>query len=113
MSKIDRMITFVELINAQSFAACARRLKISTAAVSKQISTLEKELKTELITRTTRSITLTEIGHEVYESAKRLVKELQDIETHLYKTQQVPSGKLKVVSANYFARHFIIPHLKE
>jgi DNA-binding transcriptional LysR family regulator len=113
MSKIDRMITFVEVIDSASFRAAAKKLKISTAAVSKQISTLENELGAELIKRTTRTLMLTDTGQAVYEQCKRLIKEIYELEALASDIQKEPSGKVKVVSANYFARLFIIPYLKE
>jgi len=60
VDKFDAMQTFVRLVEKGSFSAVAKERGIGQPAVSKQISALENELGTELIHRTSRSITLTE-----------------------------------------------------
>jgi len=113
MSKIDRMLTFVEVVDSGSFRQAASKLKISTAAVSKQIALLENEFGGELLKRTTRKLVLTDTGMTLYNQCKRLMSELYEIEALASDIQKEPSGKLKVVIAPYFARLFMIPYLQE
>ncbi len=62
MVSISQMKTFVLVSDRQSFAIAARELNLSSAAIGKQLILLEKELGLQLMTRTTRSVELTQIG---------------------------------------------------
>jgi DNA-binding transcriptional LysR family regulator len=78
MDKFDAMQTFVRLVEKGSFSAVAKERGIGQPAVSKQISALENELGTELIHRTSRSITLTEPGRDFYESALHILDDFEN-----------------------------------
>ena len=73
MDKFDAMQMFVRVVETKSFSAVAKERGIGQPAVSKQISALEDELGTELILRTSRSLSLTEPGRDFYESALRIL----------------------------------------
>ena len=111
MSKYERLVTFVTVFEEASFAACAKKLKISPAAVSKQISTLEKELGFMLFTRSTRKLALTEAGLHYFEQAKKVIREMAEIDALAQEVQKEPFGMLKVASLRYYAEHSILPHL--
>jgi len=64
VDKLDAMQVFVRLVEKGSFSAVAKERGVGQPAVSKQISALEDELGTELIHRTSRSIVVTEAGHD-------------------------------------------------
>jgi DNA-binding transcriptional LysR family regulator len=78
MDLLEKMATYVRVIEAGSFSAAARQLRISTAAVSRQISTLEGELQAQLIRRTTRSMSVTPAGRSYYERCLRVLREVDD-----------------------------------
>ncbi len=75
-------------LKKNGFAAAARKKGVSTAAVSRQISSLEHELKTQLLKRTTRQISLTEIGDTYYQQCKRALSELQEAESAIAKSKR-------------------------
>lgn len=113
MVSISQMKTFVLVSDRQSFAIAARELHLSSAAISKQLILLEKELGLQLMTRTTRSVELTQIGKSYYEQCKRILEEI-DIATSLVEQMKTtPQGSLKIVSGHYFASSHIVPHLRE
>ncbi|MBX9744823.1 MAG: LysR family transcriptional regulator [Chlamydiales bacterium] len=113
MGKLQHLETFIQVVEANSLALAAKRLGLSSAAVSKQISTLESDLKLSLLSRTTRRLELTEIGHVYYEHCKKIMKKVKDLDEMMDAQQMEPSGLLRVLSSRYFANRWIIPHLQE
>ncbi len=104
--------TFIRVVELNNFSAAARELELTVAAVSKHVSQLEGELKTQLMTRTTRKIKLTEVGHQYYLHCKKIMKAVQVSEAVINQTQETPSGLLRIKSERYFAERFIIHKLK-
>lgn len=113
MSKFTQISTFIEVVNRSSFAGAARHLKITPAAVSKQIMTLESELGVQLLKRSTRRVTLTAEGVLYFEHAKRILEALHEAEAAISYSKEEPSGTLTVVSGPHFGNQYVIPHLKE
>ena len=111
MSKLDRIATFIMVIEQNGFAAAARVKGISTPAVSRQIATLEKELATELLHRTTRKIALTEVGNEYYQQCKKTLAELNEAEGAIAKSKTEATGTLTIMANRYFAITHILPRL--
>src|SRR5437879_12258704 len=97
------MHMFVRVIEKGSFSAVAKERRIGQPAVSKQISALEDELGTELIHRTSRSISLTEAGRDFYESALRIVDDFENATSRIGRGQTAPKGIIRVTVAPTFA----------
>lgn len=112
MSKFNQIYAFIAVIEANSFAKAARNLNISTAAVSKQINSLEKTLGIELLHRTTRRLELTEAGKLYFDHCKKLLIEIEEAERLISTMRSEPIGILNVVCGRYFADRFIFPYLK-
>jgi DNA-binding transcriptional LysR family regulator len=107
------MKAFVLVSERQSFTIAARALGLSSAAISKQLILLEKELGLQLMIRSTRSVALTQMGKSYYDQCKRILEEI-DIATSLVEQMKTtPQGSLKVVSSSYFASSHIVPYLRE
>lgn len=81
MDLLDKMATFVRVVESGSLSAAAKQLRISAAAVSRQISTLEDELGITLLARTTRSMTVTESGRRYYERCLRILRDVDDAQS--------------------------------
>ncbi len=113
MRKLDHLETFVTVVEANSLALAAKQLGVSTAAISKQISYLEDDLKASLLRRTTRRLELTELGKIYYEHSKKVINKIIDIDAIMTSAKAEPSGTLKVLSSRYFTDRHIIPHLHE
>lgn len=113
MHNLKRLIIFVRVVEEESFAAAARKLGITSAAVSKQVIALEDEMKILLLRRTTRRLSLTEAGKIYFEHAKRLVHEMNEIETLFHEIRAEPAGVLKIATARHFAECYLIPNLEE
>src|SRR5258706_5144362 len=104
MDKFDSMQMFVRVIEKGSFSAVAKQRGIGQPAVSKQISALEEELGTELIHRSSRSIALTEAGRDFYESALRILDDLESATSRIGRGQTSPKGIIRVTVPRTFAR---------
>lgn len=78
MSKFEQIEAFINVVHENSFAAAARKLDVSTAAISRQISRLEMNLGAQLLLRTTRQVSLTEIGAEYYKHCQRALAEIRE-----------------------------------
>ncbi|WP_116600082.1 LysR family transcriptional regulator [Primorskyibacter marinus] len=96
MDQITRIGIFVAVVKEQSFAGAARRLGMTSSAVSKQIQTLEQDLKVKLLNRTTRHVAATEEGAIYFERAKRALVDLQEAEEEIHALKSHPRGPLRV-----------------
>lgn len=113
MRKLEHLETFVTVVEANSLALAAKRLGLSAAAVSKQLSALENDLKVNLLSRTTRRLELTELGHVYYEHCKKIMRKIDSLDEIMNSQQLEPSGRLSVLSSRYFAEYSIVPYLQE
>src|SRR5579863_10271356 len=105
------MQIFVRVAEKGSFSAVAKERGIGQPAVSKQISALEDELGTELIHRTSRSASLTEAGRDFYESASRILDDLENATSRIGRGQTAPKGLLRVTVPPTFARLHVVSKL--
>src|ERR1700719_4579403 len=111
VDKFDAMQMFVRLVEKGSFSAVAKERGIGQPAVSKQISALEDELGTELIHRNSRSASLTEAGRDFYESASRILDDLENATSRIGRGQTAPKGLIRLTVPTTFARLHIVSKL--
>jgi LysR family transcriptional regulator for bpeEF and oprC len=111
MDKLTAMQMFVRVVEKGSFSAVAKERGIGQPAVSKHISALENELGAELIYRTSRSITLTDPGRDFYESALRILDDLESAASRIGRGQTAPKGLIRVTVPPTFARLHIVSKL--
>jgi DNA-binding transcriptional LysR family regulator len=111
MDRLDAMRMFVRVVESGSFSIVAREMSIGQPAVSKQIAALEAHLGAQLMRRTSRSLSLTEGGQDFYESAVRLIDDLDAAESRVGRGQAAPSGHVRVTVDPVFGRLYIVPRL--
>ena len=104
VDKLTAMQTFVRVVEAGSFSAVAREAAATQSAVSKQVAALERALGAKLLSRTTRSLALTEEGERYFEQAQRLVAEIAEAESTLQRGERQLSGWLRVAASVGFGR---------
>ncbi|RKP53380.1 LysR family transcriptional regulator [Pararobbsia silviterrae] len=109
MDKLQAMKTFVRVVEAGSFSAVAHETNTTQSAISKQVAGLERELQAKLLTRTTRSLALTEEGARYFEQVRRLVAEIDEAEGVLRKGEQQLTGWLRVAASVAFGRLKLMP----
>ncbi len=113
MPSIERLQTFVKVVEANSYVAVANQMKLSRAAISKQISTLEEEVGIKLLERTTRRLHLTEAGEHYYNQSKEILNKLDEIENLALSMRKEPIGTLNLFCSRYFGEQYVVPHLGE
>jgi DNA-binding transcriptional LysR family regulator len=111
MDRLSAMQTFVRVVETGGFSAVARERNTAQSAVSKQVAALEKHLGAKLLTRTTRSLALTEDGEHYFETARRLISEVAEAETLLRRGQQQLSGWMRVAAPAGFGLRVMLPHV--
>lgn len=105
------MQTFVRVVEAGSFTAVAKQMNTTQPTISRQIATLEEHLGARLITRTTRTLTLTDDGRAFYEQALRVLEALGEAENAVGRRRSKPSGVLRIATPVVFGRLHIVPRL--
>lgn len=109
MVPVAQMVLFAKVVEAGSFAAAAKALGQTRAAVSKQIAALEERVGAQLLQRTTRSMQLTEIGAELYGRCARIAEEAAEAERAVASLQGAPRGLLRVVAPITFGLRHLAP----
>ncbi len=113
MPDLSQIEAFVLTSELGSLAAVARKLGVSSAAISKQLTRLEKELGVQLLLRSTRKIALTELGTSYCIQCHRILEEVDVASALISQVKAIPFGSLKIVSGRHFAAAFIVPHIKK
>jgi len=111
MADLNLMAVFARVVEAGSFAEAARRLSTSRSAVSKAVARLEKDLGARLLNRTTRYLSLTEIGASVAEHCSRMVSEAEQVEQLADSLTVEPRGLLRVSASVAFGTLHVAPAL--
>lgn len=107
--QVGQMLLFARVVEAGSFAAAAKSLGQTRAAVSKQIAALEERIGAQLLQRTTRSMHLTEIGQEFYARCTRIAEEAAEAERVVASLQGAPRGALRIAAPVTFGRRYLAP----
>ena len=100
---------FIALANAGSLSAAAREQGISTAAVSRHLGLMESRLGIALVNRTTRRMGLTPEGEVYLDYARKIMGDIEGLETHLLGATAAPQGLLRVNATLGFGRSHIAP----
>lgn len=109
MDRVECMRAFVEAVEANGLAAAARNLDVPRSKVSKQIQALEAALGVQLLMRTTRSLHLTSVGAEYFESAKDILTALDEAERQVQASTGQVKGVLSVNAPMSFGMRVLAP----
>ncbi len=104
---------FVKVVQNGSFSKAADLLKLPKSTVSKSISRLENETGTKLLTRTTRSLTLTASGRAFYDSSLGPIQILEDAQKSLYGSDSLISGLVRITAPEDLGSQLLAPKLAE
>jgi DNA-binding transcriptional LysR family regulator len=113
MDRWQAMRVFVRVAEAGGFAEAARQLPMSPPAVTRAVAALEARIGARLLTRTTRSVKLTEAGARYLEDCRRLLAEIAEAEAAAAGSYATPSGTLTVTAPVQFGRLYVLPVLTE
>ncbi len=96
MDKLESMQTFTEVVNHSGFAAAGRHLGQSRSVVNKLVAQLEQDLGVQLLQRTTRRVSPTDMGRAYYERCVDILAEVKAAELAVSQMQAEPKGTLRI-----------------
>lgn len=109
MDRLHELEVFVAAADAGSFAKAGTRLRLSPPAVTRAISALEERLGARVFNRTTRSLTITDVGQRFLESARRILADLDSAEKEAVGETAVPNGHLTLTASVTLGRSALAP----
>lgn len=111
MNKLQAMEIFVEVVRQGSLTGAAKSLQCPVSRISRHLSWLEETLGSELIKRSTRSFTLSEVGSVYLEQCEQALSQIQLADTVVKEYQTKPSGTLRISCMASYAERRLIPLL--
>jgi len=103
MDTLVSIRVFCLVAELKSFAAAAKRLRLSPAMASKHVMQLEKRLGTRLLNRTSRRVSLSESGSLYFEQTRQMLDSLDEVEAAVSKATVVPRGRLRLTAPVWMA----------
>jgi DNA-binding transcriptional LysR family regulator len=112
MDRLTSLTAFVRVVDNGGFSAAGRKLNMSTTTVSNHIQALEERLGVRLLQRTTRKVSLTEVGKAYYDRATQILADLEQADDIAGASQSTPRGTLRVYTATHIVQ-FVAPVVAE
>lgn len=112
-NQIDRIRSFIAVVDTGSFTQAAKYLRLSKSMVSIHIKALETELDVSLLNRNTRRFSLTETGEMLYQDFRLVLSQLEQTLDKARLRQQELQGSLRLSSTAEFGEHYILPLLNQ
>jgi DNA-binding transcriptional LysR family regulator len=113
MDRMASMAAFTRVVGTGSFSAAAREMQVSQALVTKQIKELESWLGARLLNRTTRRLSLTEVGTTFYERCTRILEAVEEAKDAAGALQTTPRGRLRINAPVSFGLLHLAPAITE
>lgn len=113
MEHLTGMAIFAKVVESRSFSKAARDLGVSKSTVSKAVARLEERFGARLLNRTTRQLSLTEVGRTFYERCSRVIAEWKAAEHSVTELSTEPRGTLRVNASLSFGFRHIAPLIPE
>ena len=98
MADLNSLIVFAKVAEALSFTEAARRLEMPVSTVSRRVADLEKQLSVQLLERSTRTLRLTAVGHEVLDYARRAAEANEGVEHVVANQRAEVSGLVRLAA---------------
>lgn len=111
MDRLDCNRMFVAVLDSGSFAKAAKRLGTSSGQASKLVSRLEGDLGVQLLKRTTRALSPTEVGQAYYEGIKELLGDFDALDAAVRTASGQPAGRLRLTAPLSFGTSQLAPRL--
>jgi DNA-binding transcriptional LysR family regulator len=112
MDRLHSMRVFARVVDEGSFVAAARKLDLSAAVATRLVADLEQHLGARLMNRTTRHLSLTDIGEAYLGRIRHVLTELDEAEALATASNTEPRGHLRILCTPAFAVHQLAKHLK-
>jgi DNA-binding transcriptional LysR family regulator len=112
MDRLTSLTAFVRVVDAGGFSAAGRRLNMSTSMVSNHVQSLEDRLGARLLQRTTRKVSLTEVGKAYYDRCIQILADIEQADDVAGASQSIPRGTLRIYTATHIVQ-FVAPVVAE
>lgn len=109
MDRFEAMSTLLAVVEAGSLSAASRRLRTPLATVSRRLSELEAHLKTRLLNRSSRRLTLTDAGAAYIAACRRILDQIEEAEHVASGEYRSPTGELAVTASMLLGRRHVVP----
>jgi LysR family transcriptional regulator, regulator for bpeEF and oprC len=113
VDRLQAMSAFVRVVESGTFTKAADSMDLPKATVTRLVQWLESHLRTQLLNRTTRRVTVTPDGAAYYERASRLLSDIDEIEGSMMQARTTPRGRIRVDVPGTFGRMLLIPALPD
>lgn len=113
MDRLAAMKVFIQVADRGGFAGAARQLNMSPPAVTRAVAALEEAIGTRLLSRTTRSVKLTEAGARYLDDCRRILGDLDEAEAAASGAATTATGLLTVTAPVHFGRIYVLPIITE
>ncbi|MDE2515967.1 MAG: LysR family transcriptional regulator [Rhodospirillales bacterium] len=113
MDRLDAMTALLAVVETGSFTAASRRLRVPVTTVSRRVAELEAHLRTQLLARTTRKVTLTDAGAPYVAVCRKVLEQISEAERNAAGEYQSPRGELTVTAPLVFGRMHLVPVMAE
>ena len=113
MDRLDAMSVLLAVVEAGSLSAASRRLGTPLATVSRKISELESHLRTKLLHRSTRQMTLTDTGRSYLDACRRIIEQVEEAEREAKGEYRAPRGDLTVTAPTVLGHLHLLPVVLE
>ena len=113
MNHLQNLEVFVRVVNSGNFAKAAAELEIHPSAISRRINHLEARLGVRLFNRTTRSLSLTEVGERYLNRCLSILADLEEADLEAKQHSEAPQGLLHVNCSTLFAHRYLVAHLPQ
>lgn len=109
MDRLEAMAVFLSAVEGGSLSAAGRKLGMPLATVSRKLSDLEAHLKSRLLNRSTRKLTLTDAGRDYLAACKRILEDVTEAERAAAGEYSEPRGDLVITAPIVFGRLHVLP----
>jgi DNA-binding transcriptional LysR family regulator len=109
MDRLEAMAILLEVVEAGSLSAASRKLRTPLATISRRISELEAHLKTRLLNRSNRRLTLTDAGEAYIRACRRILDQIEEAEHIASGEYRSPKGELAVTASLLLGRRHVVP----
>jgi DNA-binding transcriptional LysR family regulator len=112
MDRLTSLAVLGRIVETGSFSAAARRMNMSVTMVSNHIQSLEDRLGVRLLNRTTRKVSLTEVGRMYYERSRQILLDLDEVDRLAGAERTTPQGTLRLYTSTAVIR-FLMPVVED
>lgn len=108
-SRSANLTLFARVVEAGGFTAAAKSLGIPQTTVSRRVAKLEEDLGVRLLERTTRTVSVTDVGRRIYQNARRVLDEVEGAHAIASTMLGEPTGFIRISAPVVFGQHLLAP----